>query len=156
AYASAHGDQTTAAQLASTSAVRPAPRAVAFSAHLSAATHRSLDNDLDEADRLFALAADLARDPSELAALASQRGEHLAFRRGDPAAAIAQAALARAELTAATALALDAEIWRWRPLAVSATRDEFDRATEVRRAVAAVVSASMRGEPSAALAAAGA
>lgn len=156
AYASARGDQRTAAELADLAVERPAPRSGAFAAHLAAASHRSLNRDLDEADRLFALAGTLARDPSERAALASHLGEHLAFRHGDPGSAIAQAERARASLTDPEAVALDAEMWRWRVLVTQGDGDEDARAVELRSAVASVVGASMRGEPDAALAAAGA
>lgn len=155
-YASARGDQRTAAGLAEIALGLPAPRPVAFAAHLAAANHRSLSYDLDEADRLFALADALARDPSERAALASQRGEHLAFRRGEPAAAVAQAERLRADLTDREAVALDAQMWRWRVLATQRDGDEDARELELRSAVAGVVAASMRGEPDAALAAAAA
>lgn len=153
-YASARGDQRTAAELADIAVEQPAPRSIAFTAHLAAASHRSLSHDLDEADRLFALAGTLARDPSERATLAGHLGEHLAFRRGDPESAIAQAEHARANLTDPEAVALDAELWRWRLLATQGDGDEDARAVELRSAVAGVVAASMRGEPDAALAAA--
>ncbi len=151
-YASARGDHALAAALAGEAAGHPARRADAFAAHLAAATYHSLAGELEEADRLFAQAAELAREPGERAALAGARGDHLASRRNDPAAANAQAELVRATLTDRESVALDAEIWRWRELAGIAARSghDGDAQREWRAAITASVAASMRGEPSAA------
>lgn len=151
-YAAARGDHRAAAELAETAVRQPAPRSAAFAAHLAAATYRSLAHNLDESERIFVLAAELARDAGERAALASRLGEHLAFRRNDPMAAVAQGDAARAGLTAQEAVALDAELWRWRVLA-ERTSGTGTVEPQVRSAIAAVVAASMRGEPAAARAA---
>jgi DNA-binding CsgD family transcriptional regulator len=155
AYASARGDHRTAADLADTAAAQPARRADVFAAVLAAASYHSLARSLDDADRLFEQAAGLATDPGERAALASSLGEHLAARRRDPDAAVAQGELARATLNEREAVALDADLWRWRVLAGLGGGGSGPAVeAEVRDAIAAVVAASMRGEPAAALAAA--
>jgi len=146
-HAAARGDHRSAARLADAAVRRPASRARAFTAHLTAAAQHSLAGDLDDADRLFVDAAALARESSELALLAGARGDHLAHRRGDPASAIAQAEEVREALTAEEAVALDADLWRWRS---SAAAVGAGAAAEFGGAIAATVAAAMRGEPDAA------
>lgn len=150
AYASTRGEHLLAAKLADAAMGLPAPRPTAFAAHLAAATQHSLIQNLDEADRLFALTAELAREPGERAALASSVGEHLAFRRGDAVRALAQGERTRASLTDQESLSLDADLWRWRVL--EERRQEQDGVVEegVRASIAATIAASMRGEPAAA------
>lgn len=140
-YASLRGDPAQAALLAEEAASRPASRSAAFATHLAAATYRSAAGDLDLADDWFARATALAAASNERAALAGALGAHLAFRRGDAAAAVAQGEVARAGLSAAEAVALDAELWRWRTLASEGGR------LEIPDAIAATVAAAMRGEP---------
>lgn len=150
AYASTRGEHVLAATLADAAMRLPSRRTTAFAAHLAAANQHSLAQNLDEADRLFSLTATLAREPGERASLASSVGEHLAFRRGDPARALAQAEEVRESLTAQESLALDADLWRWRVLAQQ--RQEHDGIVEegIRASIAATIAASMRGEPAAA------
>lgn len=155
-HAAALGDPHRAVELADLAVAQPARRSVAFDAHLAAAHAHSLAHDLDGADRLFALADDLAADPAEAAALASAHGEHLAYRRGEPTQAVAHAERVRSRLTSAEAVALDADLWRWRVLAERTTGALDDEPEQrVRGAIAASVAASMRGEHRAALSAAG-
>lgn len=154
AYAANTGEHRLAAELADASIREPARRTTAFAAHLAAATYRSLAHDLDEADRLFALAETLATQPVERAALASGWGEHLVFRRHDPAAALEQGERARSELSDQVSVALDADLWRWRVLAERGAGVDGVGEAGIRASIAAVVAASMRGEPAAARAAA--
>lgn len=146
-YASAHGDGAVSLGLAASACSVPAARAVAFAAHLAAGRECSLAGRNAEADRYFSLAQDLARDAAERAALASHRGEHLAFRAGDPLGAVAQAEAVRPELTAGIAIALDADMWRWRSLAGAPGVSGYD---DIRPAVGEVVAAAMRGDTTAA------
>lgn len=154
AYAANTGEHRLAAELADASIREPARRTTAFAAHLAAATYHSLAHDLDEADRLFALAETLATQPSERAALASGWGEHLVFRRHDPTAALDQGERVRATLSDQVSVALDADLWRWRVLAERGAGDDAVGEAGIRASIAAVVAASMRGEPAAARAAA--
>lgn len=145
-FASAHGDHQTAALLATAASTSPAPRDQAFAAHLAAAHHHSLANNIETAEQHFETARTLAREPSERAALAGRWGEHLALRMHDPAAAIEQAERVREDLTASVSVSLDTDIWRWRQLGDRPLHDPTD--PELRGAVSRVVAASMRGEPS--------
>jgi DNA-binding CsgD family transcriptional regulator len=154
AYAANTGEHRLAAELADASIREPARRTTAFAAHLAAANYHSLAHDLDDADRLFALAETLATQPGERAALASGWGEHLVFRRLDPAAGLALGERVRATLSDPVSVALDADLWRWRVLAERGSGDDGVVEAGIRASIAAVVAASMRGEPAAARAAA--
>lgn len=153
-YASASADHRAAAELAVSAAEQPAARGPAFTAELAAATYLSRAGEVDDAERRFTHAETLVSTAAERAALARAVGEHLAFRRHDPRAAVAQGELARDGLTAQGSVALDADIWRWRVLAGDESGTDDPREPEIRRAIAAAVTASMRGEPGAALTAA--
>lgn len=153
-FAANTGEHRLAAELADASIREPARRTTAFAAHLAAATYHSLAHDLDEADRLFALAETLATQPGERAALASGWGEHLVFRRHDPTAALEQGERVRATLSDQVSVALDADLWRWRVLAERGAGGDERAEAGIRASIAAVVAASMRGEPAAARAAA--
>lgn len=146
-YASAHGDGTMALSLAASACSAPAARAVAFAAHLAAGRESSVAGRNAEADQYFSVAHGLAQDAADRAALASHRGEHLAFRAGDPIGAVAQAEAVRPGLTAGIAIALDADIWRWRSLAGAPGDSGFD---DTQRAVGEVVAATMRADTTAA------
>ena len=149
-FAANTGEHRLAAELADASIREPARRTTAFAAHLAAASYHSLAHDLDEADRLFALAETLATQPGERAALASGWGEHLVFRRHDPTAALEQGERVRATLSDQVSVALDAELWRWRVLAERGVGGDERGEAGIRASIAAVVAASMRGEPAAA------
>lgn len=152
-FAANTGEHRLAAELANASIREPARRTTAFAAHLAAASYHSLAHDLEEADRLFALAETLVTQPGERAALASGWGEHLVFRRHDPAAALEQGERVRATLSDQVSVALDADLWRWRVLAERGVGGNERGEAGIRASIAAVVAASMRGEPAAARAA---
>ena len=139
-YATATGDARGAARLAAAAAQLPGRRAAAFAAQLTAATAASAVGELDVADARFDDAAALAQQPRETIALARHRGEHLAFRRGDPAAAIAHGEEALQQLDASDTAPLDADLWRWRTLAGGSST------APVRSAIAATIAAAARGE----------
>lgn len=111
-YAYDIGDVGLAGDLAAALLKRDADRADRFTATLILAGTRSLSGALAEADRRFSEADQLAESPEELVLLALRRGEHLSYRRYDPAAAIVQAERIRDRLSARTG-ALDDSVDQW-------------------------------------------
>ena len=78
-----------------------------FAGHVSAALSACVDAGAWRCSD----AAALAQQPRETIALARHRGEHLAFRRGDPAAAIAHGEEALQQLDASDTAPLDADAY---------------------------------------------
>lgn len=157
AWAAAHardsGDLRTARDLAAHAlASDDLDDVVRFDTLLISASARSATGDLDGADLDFGRAADLARDASQRVLLASLRGEHLAYRRGDVATAVEQAAAVRRSVPDAVAVTLDADLAIWRAILGHAGTETpaAGRAPEspdlaVRAAMAAVMTESMSG-----------
>lgn len=158
-YAYGIGDLATAITLAADAQRHPAglEPAERFAAALTSASARSVRGELDEAEADFAFAAANARTVDERAALAARHGEHLAYRRFDVAAAIAQAEAVQGDARAG-ASGLDAELRIWRAIlgqvhGASADLSDAERLppeVAVRGAMAAIMTESMGGRADAA------
>lgn len=175
-YALTTGDAEAASELAAAAMAAERERGgVRFATCLTAASALSTLGDLDAADAAFADAAGLASEPGELALLVARRGEHLAYRRFDVTAAVEQADAVAAGLPAATASAVRSAAAVWRTIARHGTApsgpaapgdwhdgpavevdDSASPEMGVRAAMAAVLTASMRGSLDRAEASAGA
>ena len=88
-----------------------------FRAHVLAAAAHSVLGETDSADEQFDRAARTAQTDAERALLALRWGQHLAYRRADPVAALERATTLRAPLSADASVALDAEMVKWRLMA---------------------------------------
>ena len=128
-----------------------------FMLALTAANAHSALGSLDDADAEYARAEALATAPADLALLAGRRGEHLAFRRFDVNAAVAQAEALRARIPAEVAAPLDADIQLWRAILGQVHESATDLSTArthpqlaVRSAMAAIMTESMSGRSEAA------
>ncbi|WP_395640213.1 LuxR C-terminal-related transcriptional regulator, partial [Pseudolysinimonas sp.] len=154
AHARASGDLRAATELAALAlAAGDLEPSVRFDTLLTSGIGRSSTGDLDGADLDFDRAAALATDASQRVLLASVRGEHLAYRRGDVAAAVEQAVEVRRSVPDGVAVTLDADLGIWRAIlghASAAEGPDAERAPEspdlaVRAAMAAVMTESMGG-----------
>lgn len=152
-HARASGDLPAAAELAAHAlAAGGLDDSVRFDTLLTSAVARSGTGDLDGADLDFARASELASDATQSVLLASLRGEHLAYRRGDVAAAVAQAVDVRHAVPDEVAVTLDADLTIWRAILghAAAAGPDAGNAPEspdlaVRAAMAAVMTDSMGG-----------
>ncbi|TPW91771.1 helix-turn-helix transcriptional regulator, partial [Schumannella luteola] len=158
-YAYGIGDLGTAIALAAEAlgrgdALDPADR---FAAALTSASARSVRGELDAAEADFAVAAAQARTVGERAALAARHGEHLAYRRFDVAAAIAQAEAVQRRASGDGAAGLDADLRLWRAIlgqvhetTAGPADAELPPEVAVRGAMAAIMTESMGGRADAA------
>lgn len=112
----------------------------------------SLLGRLDEADEVFAEGWELARTPEERALGVSLNGEHLAFRRLDPPAALRLAEHELAALPPHLRAVLESEVRGWRAIAgvladgsPAAPDTAAPPAVRVRSAMATVLSESLAG-----------
>lgn len=116
-YAWAAGDHVAAVALANTACERGGGCA----AYLALASAQSALGRLDEADAAFASANASAASDRDVALVVSRWGQHLAFRRHDPAAAAAMSRAARDRLTDSTAKAMfHADLLKWELMAGTA------------------------------------
>lgn len=128
-----------------------------FSTALHLANAHSALGALDDADAHYARADLLARRPEDAVLLAGRRGEHLAFRRFDVEAAVAQADAVHRTVPPDLAVSLDADLRLWRAILGQvhdhatdlAAADSLPEAA-VRSAMASIMTESMGGRSTAA------
>lgn len=116
-HAIAAGDKSAALRLAMAARQRGAGFAAALFAAMAAS-----DLDDGDADRLFAEASHAARSDHDVTLLTLRHGQHLAYRRRDPQAAVIAAEDVLSRIPSASSV-LGPEVLKWKVMAGDATPD---------------------------------